>query len=99
MRALVRLEPVHCPPIEVNASRLVAQRAADAVDERALAGAIGPDEAQTLAAGDGEVDAVQRDEAAELLAHARDFQERLAHAALPRTGSTSRSLRRGPNST
>ena len=44
------------------------QRAADAIDQGRLARAVGPDQAEPLALLDLEVDAVERDEAAEALA-------------------------------
>jgi len=51
------------------------------VEERRLAGAVRPDEADDRADGNGEVDVVDRDEAAELLAQRERMQERLGHHA------------------
>src|SRR6185437_9068229 len=47
---------------------LILQRAADAVDQRALAGAVRADQAESFAGVDVEADVVERNEAAEPLA-------------------------------
>src|SRR5215207_953035 len=75
-RALMRRQAVERLVGEAHAACLVVQRAADAVDQRRLARAVGPDQAEPLARLDLEVDAVERDEAAEALAEAADLQER-----------------------
>src|SRR5262245_37268061 len=55
------------------------QRAADTVDQRALAGPVGADQADALAVSDAEVDRIERDEAAETLAKLADLQQWLGH--------------------
>ena len=51
--------------------------AGDQVEERRLAGAVGPDQAEDLAGADLEVDAVERLQAAERLAQPLDDEQRL----------------------
>ena len=65
-----------------HAAVLVAQRAADAIDERRLSGTVRADEAEPFALGDGKVDRIERDEAAEALADAFHLEERRAHGLL-----------------
>ena len=74
--ALVRGSPSIGCAVEAHGAGLVVQRAADAVDQRRLAGAVGADQAEALARRDREVDAVERDEAAEALAQTCDFEQR-----------------------
>src|SRR5499427_8742424 len=84
-RALVGEQAVHRLAVETHRAGFVRERAADAVDQRRLARAVGTDQADALTLGDGEVDAVERDEAAEALAQTRDFEQRRSHHfALPR---------------
>jgi len=64
---------------EAHRTGLVDERAADAIDQGRLAGAVGADQADALALGDREIDAVERDEAAEALAQTRDLEQRLGH--------------------
>src|SRR6185437_12114060 len=78
-RALMRGKAVHRPTIEMDAAAVVAQRPAQAIHQRALAGAVGPDEADALAGADGEPDPVERGEAAEVLAEALDLEEHVRH--------------------
>jgi hypothetical protein len=59
--------------IEQDPASFVAQGAAEAIDQRALAGAVWADQAQPLAASDYQIDALERNEAAEALADAADF--------------------------
>ena len=66
-------------PSNVHAAGLVLQRAADAVHQRRLARAVRPDQAEALARRDVEIDAVERDEAAEALADLVDLEERRGH--------------------
>ena len=73
--ALVRGQPVELPAVEAHRAGLVGERAAQAVDQRALARSVRPDQADALARRDVEVDAVERDEAAEALAEAFDLEE------------------------
>src|SRR6185312_8212837 len=68
VRALMRREAVHGVAVEVHAALLVLQGAADAIDQCALAGAVRADQAQPLAGIHLEIDAVERDEAAEAFA-------------------------------
>src|SRR5262245_11544417 len=78
-RAFVGDQTIHLLAGEGNAAALVMQGAADTVDQRALAGPVGADQADTLAVGYVEVDRVERDEAAETLAQLADLQQRLGH--------------------
>ena len=61
---------------ETDAAFFVTQRSRNAVDERALARTVGPDEAEALARPHDEIDLVERGEAAEALGDARDFEQR-----------------------
>src|SRR6185295_13981243 len=75
--------------LELDRAAVVAQRSRNAVDQRGLARAVGPDQAKALARGDGDAHLRQRGEAAEVLGHALHFQERRGHSFLnnPRTPS------------
>src|SRR5438105_2548872 len=84
------------PAIEAHGARLVAQRAADAVDQRRLAGAVRANEAEPLAGLDRQVDAVERHEAAEAFADVVDLEQRSHGVLLPAAGSRSRSTRPQP---
>src|SRR5436309_1034019 len=66
--------------LAADAPGVVAQGARDAVHERALARAVGPDEAEALAVRDREVHAIERREATEALRDAAGREQRLAHA-------------------
>src|SRR5262249_1933177 len=84
-RALMGEEAVDRLAVEAHRAGLVHERAADAVDQGRLARAVGTDQADALALGDGEIDAVERDEAAEAFAQTRDLEQRSSHHfALPR---------------
>ena len=72
-RALMRGQTVERAAGKANAARLVAQRAAHAVHQRALARAVGADEPDAFAVLDGELDRLQRDETAETLAEIGDL--------------------------
>src|SRR5262245_22335747 len=74
--ALVRRQAVHGLAVEPHRPDLVVQDAGNAVDQGALAGAVGSDQTDTLARRDREVDAVERDEAAEALAQGADLEQR-----------------------
>src|SRR5262249_49783418 len=74
-RALMGREAVDTLAGKAHGAALMAKRAAEAIDERALAGAVGADEAETLAAGDAERDPVERGEATELLGEVQDLEE------------------------
>src|SRR6266702_3878406 len=88
--ALVRGMPADVLPFETDAAFLVPERPGDAVDERALAGTVRPDQADALARPHREVDALQRREAAEPLGHTADLEQRLGHqrSLLRRQAST-----------
>src|SRR6202023_2632140 len=79
-RALVRGEAVDGAAVETHGTLFVLQRAADAIDQRALARAVRADEAEALAGRHVERDVFQRDEAAETFAEIVDF-EQVRHAA------------------
>ena len=79
---LVRRQAVERLAGEPDRADLVVQGAAHAVDERAFAGAVGADQAEALARLHVQVDALQRDEAAEALSNTSDLKER-AHDAGP----------------
>src|ERR1039458_1797837 len=81
MSALMGGEPIDHLAVEIDGAGLVLQRAADAIDQRALARAVRPDQPEPLARLHLEVDAVERDEAAEPLADIVDVQQR-AHGRL-----------------
>src|SRR5262249_61064800 len=78
----MRGEPVHDRAVEADRAGLVDERAADAIDERRLAGAVRADQPDPLAGGNLERDAVERDEAAEPLAQVLDCEQR-GHRTLP----------------
>src|SRR5262249_31770378 len=80
-RALVRRQRVDRLAVEMHRAGLVRERAADAVDERRFAGAVGPDQPNALAFRDRKIDALKRDEAPEALAKPADREERLRHCA------------------
>src|SRR4029079_18858467 len=66
--ALVGGKTVHRVTVEMNDASLVLQRSAHAVDQRRLAGTVGPDQPYAFSRLDRQIDAVERDEAAEALA-------------------------------
>src|SRR5664279_190686 len=68
MGALMGGESIDHLAVEIDGAGFVSQRAADAIDQRALARAVRPDQSEPLARLHLEVDAVARDEAAEPLA-------------------------------
>src|ERR1700675_2638291 len=76
----MRGEAVDGPAVETHRTLLILQRAADAIDQRALARAVRTDEAEALAGGHVERDVFQRDETAEAFAEVIDF-EQVRHAA------------------
>src|SRR5262245_5080111 len=79
MGAAMGRQAVERASLEVHRAGLVVERAADAVDERALARSIRTDQAQALATRNIEIDSLQRDEAAEPLTHGLDFEQGRAH--------------------
>ena len=92
MGALMRGQAVERPAIEAHRALLVAQRAADAIDQRRFAGTVRSDEAEPLARLDRQRDIFQRDEAAEPLAEIVDVKQ-LRHGTVP---GASASIRRRP---
>src|SRR5262245_11562676 len=79
MGAAMGRQAVERAPLEVHRAGLVVERAADAVDERALARSIRADQPQALATRNIKIDPLQRDEAAEPLTHGLDFEQGRAH--------------------
>src|SRR5438093_13419142 len=77
--APVRGMPADVLSLEADAPFLVLERPGDAIDERALARAVRPDETDALAGPHDEVDALQRSEAAEALRDAFDLEKRCGH--------------------
>src|SRR5665213_1097870 len=75
MGTLMRGKPVKLTAIEPHVALFVAQRAADAVDQRALAGAVGSDQAEALARGDVQRNVFQRDETAKAFAEIVDLKQ------------------------
>src|SRR5262245_14584863 len=90
MRAPIGRQSIERAPLEMHRAGLVVERAANAIDEGALARPIRTDQAQAFALRDIEVDPLQRDEAAEPFAHSLDFEQGCAHglARLWRQSST-----------
>src|SRR5579864_9137945 len=83
--ALMRDEAVERAPVEDDAAGVVAQGAAKTVDKRALARPVRPDQADAIARGDRQVDAFERDKAAEPLAETADLEQcRRGHDSLAR---------------
>src|SRR5262249_3159794 len=74
--ALVRGKAVDRRAVEMHRAGRVGERPAHAVDQRRLARAVRADQADPLAGGDREIDAVERDEAAEPLAQRADLEQR-----------------------
>src|SRR5512133_3716283 len=68
MGAFMGGEAVHGMTVEYHTAALVLQGAADAVDQCALARAVGADQPKPLARLDFEINVVERDESAEPLA-------------------------------
>jgi hypothetical protein len=81
-RALMRDHAVDLLAVEGDTAGLVLQRAADAVDQCALAGAVRADQAEALAARHRQVDAVEGDETAEAFAELIDVQQRSGHGVI-----------------
>src|SRR5690348_9471706 len=72
----MRDQPVERMAVEQHAAGLVAQGAAEAVYQRALAGAVRADQPKPLARRDRQIDAFERDEAAKALADPADGEDR-----------------------
>src|ERR1039458_1710160 len=86
MRALMGGQTIDHTAVEIDGAGFVLHRAADAIDQRALAGAVRPDQPEPLARLHLEIDAIERDEAAETFADVVDVQQR-AHGPLRRKRS------------
>ena len=84
MRALVRRQAVERLAVEAHRAGLVVQRAADAVDQRRSCRSRSARSGRARSPGcDVEVDAVERDEAAEALAEILDLSSGSVISALP----------------
>src|SRR6476659_10045329 len=81
MGALMRLETADKLAIEADAAGLVGKRPANAIHQRRFARPVGTDQPDALTLGDREIDAVERDKAAEAFAQTRDFEQRSDHEA------------------
>src|SRR5689334_12884802 len=79
MRAPIGGQAIERATLEPHTAGFIVQGAADAVDERALARAVGSDQAQAFASCHVEVDVLQGDETAEAFADGLDFEQRCAH--------------------
>src|ERR1700688_5009406 len=89
-------EAIDGAAVETHGTLFVLQRAADAIDQRAFARAVRPNEAEALAGGHVERDVFQRDEAAEAFAEIVDFKQ-IRHGTDPGTDlGASVSMRRRP---
>src|SRR5262249_919456 len=75
MGAVMRLESIDALAIKPHAAGLAGEGAADAIDQRALAGAVRADQADAFASGNREINAVKRHEAAEAFAETFDLQQ------------------------
>src|SRR5512143_812915 len=76
MRTLVGSQAVYGLSVEMDTALFVLQCAADAVDQRALSGAVWTDEADALALLYFELDTIKRNEASEALADIADVKKR-----------------------
>src|SRR5689334_25417915 len=86
-RALMRRQAVDLAAVERDAAGFILQRTADAIHQSRLARAVRADQTEPLARCNFEIDAVERDEAAEALADLLNVQERRCHTRLRRTSS------------
>src|SRR5262249_37012028 len=84
MRAPVRRNSVERLARKTDRAGLVAERSAYAVDERALARAVGTDQPKALSRRDLEINALECDEAAEALREPCDLEQRGRHGRLGR---------------
>src|SRR5690348_13633277 len=83
-RALMGGEAIDGGAIEVDTPSIVPERAAEAIHQRALAGAVGPDESEPRADGHLEIDSVECRETAEALREVLDLEQRRGHRCAPR---------------
>jgi hypothetical protein len=86
----VRGQPFEAAALETHAAGLVDQRAGEAIDERALARAVRPDQADALARRDRQVDSVECDETAEPFAESFNFKKLRGHEGFFSEGFLSR---------
>src|SRR5262249_60867852 len=70
-----RPRPQQALAVETNVTAVRRVQPGDHVERRGLPGAVGPDQADDLSGADREGDAVERDDAAEALGDAADFEE------------------------
>src|SRR5579875_922206 len=82
--AAIGRQAVDRPSVERYGAAVMAQDAGKAIDQRALARAVRPDQADALAARDRQIDPVERDKPAEALAEPPRLQERFGHHPLRR---------------
>src|SRR5450631_76890 len=75
VRALMRGEAVHRLAVELDGAGVVLQGAADAVDQRAFAGAVRADEPQPFARLNLKIDAVESDKSIETLGDVVDVKQ------------------------
>src|SRR4029077_15737112 len=81
VRAFMRGKPIHGVAVEMHAALFVLQRATDAVDQCAFAGAVRADQSDPLAWLHLQFDAIKCDEPSETLADIADVKKR-AHLLL-----------------
>src|SRR5215475_8169760 len=91
--ALVAREVGHVAPAQQHLAGRGRERPRDDVEQRALARAVGPDEADQLTFADGEGDLVERGEPAELLGDAVHLEDG-GHRSTAVTGALARRSRR-----
>ena len=71
----IRAQAEQAAALEAHVAFFGRVEAVQAVKERGLASAVGADDGADAAAGDGEVDVIQRGQATETLGESADFQE------------------------
>src|SRR6266508_2991929 len=79
-------QPRHVPAVDRKASAGWGEKATEQVEQCGLARAVGPDEGVYASRGDPQVDAMERDEAAELLAKTLRGNDRRHRASMPCAG-------------
>ena len=91
--AVVAREVGHVAPAQPHLATRGRERPRDDVEQRALARAVGPDEADQLALADGEAHVVERGEPAELLGDPVHLEDG-SHRSAAVTGALARRSRR-----
>src|SRR5713101_9759829 len=81
--ALVGRHAVEPAAVEHDAAAVVVQCAGEAVDQRALARAVGPDQTEPLAGLDRDVDVFERHKTAKAFAQPGDFEDWRGHQRIP----------------